>query len=383
MTTRPPRCSFRLLMTVASLTSACAMQQQTVVQPVTAPPTHMDPIAANSNASHPLFGQDVTQQEIEFEGRPAANLTQHTVPSEGADLDPHVDRSGRILIFASTRHSRFSHLYIKAVDGAACTQLTDESANDAQPVFSPDGKHIAFASDRGGQWDIWVAQSDGRNPVQLTSSPWPELHPSWSPDGKRLVYCRVNPREGRGELWICPLDNPGEKRFIGEGLFPSWSPTGDKIAYQRAKLRGSRWFSIWTLSLENDVALFPTEIAADPEKAFIAPSWSADGRQIAFVVIPSDTNSDKRSKNTPSPGPKRSEIGVVDADGRGLLLLTEGSGKNYSPHWATNGRIYFTSRHRDKENIWSLQPLHAAIAADPALPAIDQRAARTNSTEEP
>ncbi|HKQ49389.1 MAG TPA: DPP IV N-terminal domain-containing protein [Phycisphaerae bacterium] len=383
MTKRPLRRTFLFLLNAALINTACAIQPQQAAQPVVADPAGGDAPTSRTPAAPNQFSQDVFQQEIIFEGQPASNLTQHTPRSEGADLDPSLDRSGRIMIFASTRHSRFSHLYIKAVDGSACTQITDESANDAQPVFSPDGKRIAFASDRGGQWDIWVAQSDGRNPQQLTSTPWPELHPSWSPDGKRLVYCRVNPREGRGELWTCPLENPGEKRFVGEGLFPSWSPTGDKIAYQRARLRGSRWFSIWTLKLESNNALFPTEIAADPDKAFIAPAWSADGRQIAFVAIQFDTNSDNSSKNTPSSAPKRSEIGVVDADGGGLMLLTNGEGENYSPHWAIDGRIYFTSRTDNAENIWSLQPLDAAIAAEPAWRAIDHRAARVNSTDEP
>ena len=378
MTTRPLR-RFGLILIAASFNTACAINSRSVVQAPSADPSPNDAAPSGTQGSTREFVHDVFQQEIVFEGRPASNLTQHTLPGEGADLDPSLDPTGKIMIFASTRHSRFSHLYVKAVNGSTSTQITDESANDAQPVFSPDGKRIAFASDRGGQWDIWVAQSDGRRPVQLTSTPWPELHPSWSPDGKRLVYCRVNPREGRGELWICPLDNPGEKRFIGEGLFPSWSPTGDRIAYQRAKLRGSRWFSIWTLRLENNDALFPTEIAADPDRAFIAPAWSADGRQIAFVSIPATT----RSNNTPTSVLKRSEIGIVDSEGTGLVLLTNGDGENYSPHWATDGRIYFTSRKENAENIWSLRPLDAALASESASPAIDPRAARANSTDEP
>jgi TolB protein len=371
-----------LLLTAASFAGACVIPQQPLAQPGGSSPADTEqPLTAIGQPSD-QFSHDVFQQEIVFEGQPAANLMQHTLSYEGADLDPCIDRTGRILIYASTRDSRFSHLYIKAVDGEASTQITDESANDAQPVFSPDSKRIAFASDRGGQWDIWVANADGRNPTQITSTPWPELHPSWSPDGKRLVYCRVNPCEGRGELWICPLDNPGEKRFIGEGLFPSWSPRGDMIAYQRAKVRGSRWFSIWTLKLENNVALFPTEIAADPERAYIAPSWSADGRQIAFVAIGPDRNSNVESKTTSSPGPKRSKIGLVDSSGKGLVLLTHDDGENFSPHWAANGRIYFTSRSNNAENIWSLQPLTSALAADSDSPDFN-RSARSNSTDEP
>jgi TolB protein len=327
------------------------------------------------------FNQDSLDQEIVFEGQPAADFRQHTRSAEGADLDPCIDRTGKILIFASTRHSQFSHLYVKAVDGDACTRITDEPANDAQPVLSPDGKRIAFASDRGGQWDIWVAQADGRNAAQLTTTPWPELHPSWSPDGKQLVYCRINPHEGRGELWTCPLDNPGEKRFIGEGLFPSWSPQGDRIAYQRSKHRGSRWFGIWTLKLENNQTLFPTEIAADPGRSFIAPAWSKDGRQIVFVAIRPE-NTEMTTDTHKSNGPRRSDIGIVDADGQGLVLLTNGSGESYSPHWAADGRIYFSERRRNSEAICSLAPLPPAFAGD-ADSDFAPRSSRANSANEP
>jgi len=330
-----------------------------------------------------LFGQSAMTRGVAFEGKAATNLEQHTAPGEGADFDPNVDPSGKTLVFASTRHSRFSHLYVKATEGAACTQLTDENANDSQPVVSPDGKHIAFASDRDGQWDVWVIDVDGRSPLQITSSPLPELHPSWSPDGKRLVYCRVNPREGRGELWISSLDNPGVKRLIGEGLFPSWSPLGNKIAYQRARERGSRWFSIWTLTLEKDDALFPIEIASSPQSAFIAPTWSMDGNQIAFASVPPGPDQTMEHEDPRLIGQGRSEIGIVDADGRGVLLLTNGSGENYSPHWASDGRIYFTSRRDESETIWSLRPLRSVISHEVATTASHRQAAQVIQTIEP
>jgi TolB protein len=214
--------------------------------------------------------------------------------------------------------------------------------------------------DRSGQWDIWVIEVNGHNPLQITSSPLPELHPSWSPDGKRLVYCRVNPREAEGELWISASENPGLKQFIGEGLFPSWSPQGDKIAYQRTRGHGDRLFSIWTLTLERDDAGSPTEIAASPDAAYIAPSWSSDGRQIAFVCVApgNDVRADRTAANEANSG--HSDIGVVNADGQGRVTLTNGSAEFYSPHWAADGRIFFTARRDQAETIWTLRPLRPA-----------------------
>ena len=323
-------------------------------------------LAIDSMRDLRLFGQGGDLQDISFEQKAAVNVLQHTTASEGADFDPVVDPAGRQLAFSSTRHSRFSHIYTKSIDGTAITQLTDGRANDAQPTFSPDGKRIAFASDRSGNWDIWAMDTTGRSATQLTTSPMAELHPSWSPDGKRLVYCKLNPKDAGGELWIVELDNPGAKRLIGEGLFPAWSPKGDKIAFQRARQRGSRWFSLWTISLDDDEPGPPTEVIGSPDAAYIAPCWSADGAQLAFACIVPTAH----EATTLEPRPQataRADIAMIDADGRGMVRLTNGRGENYSPSWSSEDRIFFTARHEGSETIWSVKPFRPTVA--PLLPA--------------
>lgn len=319
-----------------------------------------------------LFGQSSASSEFSFEARPTDNLQQHTTPSEGGDFDPSVDPAGRQLVFASTRHSVHSHIYVKPINGATLVQLTDERANDAQPVFCPMGKRIAFASDRAGQWDIYVMDANGRNVRQITNDPAAELHPSWSPDGTRIVYCRLNPSEPEGELWVVDLDNPGAKRFIGEGLFPAWSPRGGKIAYQRARQRGSRWFSIWTMDFDNNESLYPTEVASSTLAAFILPSWSPDGTQIAFAAISPAGDDGSRPRLS---GRGRSDILLVDADGRGMQRLTNGRGENYSPYWAADQRVYFTARSGRSETIWSARPFQPATEDVPSPGAPNRRAA--------
>jgi TolB protein len=327
-----------------------------------------------------LFGAGDVAGDLTFEVKAAMNIQQHTTPSDGADFDPSVDSEGRRLVFASTRHSSFSHLYVKSLEGTTLTQLTDERANDAQPAFSPDGGRIAFTSDRAGQWDIWIVDVNGRNATQVTTTPMAELHPTWSPDGTRLAYCRLNSKQGRGELWVVELDRPGVKRLIGEGLFPSWSPTEDRIAYQRARARGSRWFSLWTTQLVNDEAQLPVEVATSPVAALIAPSWSADGSQIAFTYVVPEASRDRQTD--PEEALRRSttaDIGIVDADGRGMQRLTNGQGENYSPHWGSDDRIYFTARHSKSETIWSVKPFRPVLR-EPIQTPPNRRAARV---EEP
>jgi Tol biopolymer transport system component len=288
-------------------------------------------------------------------------------------VQPNTER----FVFASTRHSKHSHLYVKPIRGAVITQITDEPADDVQPAFSPSGDRIAFASNRTGQWDIWVIDASGRNPIRITNNPMPELHPSWSPDGERLVYCRLNTKEGRGELWVVGLKNAGVKRFIGEGLFPDWSPLGNKIVYQRARVRGSRWFSIWTLDLIDDEVLYPSEIASSPHAAYISPDWAGDGKQIVFTSVVAATSCSMEEQDTfRITGDGRSDIVIVDTDGRGLQRLTDGRGENYSPTWAPDGRIFFTAKLNDNETIWSIKPFKPGATQQPAVTTNSRRAAQ-------
>lgn len=331
-----------------------------------------------------LFGRDSDMGAVAFEGKAATDLRQHTTPSDGADFDPDVDATGKWLVYASTRHAKNSHLYIKSTSGSTITEVTDGPGNDAQPECDPVGKRIAFASDRSGNWDIWVVGADGRNPIQITSNPMPELHPSWSPDGKRLTYCRINPKEDRGELWIVDLSNPGVKRMIGEGLFPAWSPKGDKIAYQRSRARGSRWFSIWTIVIADDEVLFPTEVASSPSAALIAPTWSPDGSQLAFSwVSPEQHEMPGAGQDRPVFGRGRAQIGIVDVDGRARQRLTDGRGEHYSPTWSHDGRIYFSKRVNDSEMIWSVKPFRPTLFSEPpsSTTTSDRRAAQVAETD--
>jgi TolB protein len=279
-----------------------------------------------------------------------AGFQQHTAVDEGEDSGISVDPSGRWMVYASTRHSEHPDLYVQRVDGTSVTQLTNDSADDAFPVFSPDGKRIAFCSTRTGTWQVYVMDADGRNAVQVSSGRTQCIHPTFSPDGKRVAFSSLGARSGQWELWTASLDG-GEQKMIGYGLFPSWSPRKDldRIAYQRPRQRGSRWFSLWTIDLVDGEGRRPTEVAVSPVAAVVTPAWSPDGRRIAFatVVEPAGDGAAK--------GRGQQDVWTVDADGSHRQRLTDGSGSNLMPFWAADGRVYFISDRDGHECVWSVK----------------------------
>jgi TolB protein len=322
--------------------------------------TAADPTPAAPQRPVSLFGEFPDGENVPFEARPVHSLLQHTDCPEGADFDPVVDPTGKTLAFASTRHARRPDIYVKGVGSAAITQVTSDPASDIQPEFSPDGKHLVFASDRSGSFDIWMVGTDGSQPTQLTHEPAHEVHPTWAPDSQRIAYCSMNPASRQWELWMLDLRQPGLRKLIGYGLYPRWSPTEDVLVYQRARERGQRLFSVWTLRLVNGEPRFPTEVSASASEAHILPTFSPDGRYIAFCAVTGQGGS------ATIPASAASDIWVVNTDGSEPVRLTEGHGTAYSPFWAKDGRTYFTSTRGGKETIWSVRPVIDASATRPA-----------------
>jgi Tol biopolymer transport system component len=109
------------------------------------------------------------------------------------------------------------------------TRLTFGPGLQTDPAFSPDGKFIAFASDRAGNFDIWVqALSGGSEPVQVTKSPAHDTQPAWSPDGGTLVF--RSERDGGG-LFLVPAFGGAERRLTSFGSQPTWSADGSEILF--------------------------------------------------------------------------------------------------------------------------------------------------------
>ena len=99
------------------------------------------------------------------------------------------------------------------------TRLTYDDGLQTGATWSPDGRYIAYSSDRGGKSDIWVQQISGGDPIQITKGPAQNWQPAWSPDGQYIAY---RSEEGEGGIYIIPaLGGTGLQRKITSfGYFP-------------------------------------------------------------------------------------------------------------------------------------------------------------------
>lgn len=80
---------------------------------------------------------------------------------------------------------------------------------DSWPSWAPDGARVAFASNRGGSWDIWTMRPDGSDPRRLTTDGGEDTHPAWSPDGKTIAF--LSSRSGRREVWLMDADGANQR----------------------------------------------------------------------------------------------------------------------------------------------------------------------------
>ena len=262
-----------------------------------------------------------TATETPFESTPNPTATD--------DFVPVMPKDAQEIVLLSLEEDGYSHLFAYIPNKMPLTRLTNGDWDDITPAPSPDGERIAFASNRFGQWDLYLMDLSSGDLTRLTNTPEYEAAPSWSPDGTFMAYeayldenleIMVGPADdptnnairltaspntdhspawapgGRqiafisnGEVILADLDKTNDQRFqnlsntpLASESHPVWSPDGDHLAWaSQSQNIGRSGIFIW-----NAVSQLPAEWIGDGD----FPAWNAFGDQIITTVPAPNTN---------------------------------------------------------------------------------------------
>ncbi len=218
-------------------------------------------------------------------------------------------------------------------DGTNWSNLTLHRAHDTKPTWSPDGKQIAFVSNRPGGHALFIMQADGANPKHIGR--WLDRgrsidisdhsHIAWMPNSDRAIV------ESANEVYMMMFNGNAIKLFDGQQ--PVWSPDGNDVVFVLNINNGE---DIYIATFDGD----PIRLTFNP-RIDSDPAWSPDGRYIAYS---SQLDLD----------PWNFEIMIMNPDGSNIINLTNNPGEDRSPTWSPDSKKIAFSSNRDENFNWEI-----------------------------
>ncbi|MBD1390929.1 PD40 domain-containing protein [Neiella sp. HB171785] len=248
-------------------------------------------LANTADTDGQVAASEATEQPTEFSG---SNHQLQFTTDEGTWLNIDVSPDGEQIVF-----DLLGDLYLLPIDGGKAMRLTTSTAQEIQPKFSPDGKSLAYISDREGGNNIWLMDIASGEEKAITNEDFRLLmNPTWTPDGKAIIarkHFTGTRSMGSGEMWLFHLDGgkglrltdkPNEQQDVNE---PSVSPDGRFLFYSQDTTQGPYFqynkdphkgiYSIKRRDLKTGEII---TLLSGPGGA-VRPTVSPDGKYLAFV----------------------------------------------------------------------------------------------------
>ena len=286
------------LTTVALLALACPAAAQTPEppSPLAAPPVPgpVEPPALPAPPAAAAATEPAEPPKWDVQNPPGPSRDVPIDVTRGTWMSLDVSPDGQTIVF-----DMLGDIYVMPVTGGEARAIASGVAWDMQPKWSPDGRHIAFTSDRAGGDNIWIMEADGSNPTQVSKESFRLVNqPEWSPDGEFLVgrkHFTSSRSLGAGEMWMWHRSGGGgvqmterrtQQKDTGE---PAFSPDGRYLYFSDDATPGATFeyskdvneqiYIIRRLDRETgDIDAYITGPGGS-----IRPTPSPDGRSIAFI----------------------------------------------------------------------------------------------------
>jgi len=293
-------------------------------RPASVPST--GPARANGSIVFTVFSGPRYDSDIWAMDADGANA-RAVVTGPDSDRDPALSPDGTTIAFVRTaaiptgqviEGTTCDQIFAVHADGTALRPLTDCTAQDEGPAWSPDGTRIAFWSNRGGGFNIWVMNADGTGMTRVTSGR-DDSAPAWSPDGTEIAFAGA-PDMGRGEdIFVVRADGTGLTRLTDDPAYeenPAWSPDGTLIAFARSENADFAW-DVWVMNADGTAQRRLTDWEGWDDD----PVWSPDGSQITFASDRGFTPQQRR-ENERNGAVALGAVYVMNVDGSGIRRLT-------------------------------------------------------------
>lgn len=289
---------------------------------------------------------------------PERSLVRVTSAS-GLNTEPALSADGSLLAYASDRAGNFD-IYVQPVAGGDPLRLTSDGADDSEPSFAPDGAHIVFSRRGAG---LFVVGALGGEPRLIVPAPWPRT-PRFSPDGRFVSYWTGFPASAigggipgaLGSIFIVPFDgrSPREIRTqLASARYPIWSPDGEHLLFLGEEDTDRKTHDWYVIPRNGGTAMKTGAVEALRAAGLRAPlpipgTWSARNHAVVFATNETDSSNVWQIRISPS-------TNRVDGSPE---RLTFGTAIERNPILASSGRIVFASL-EENVDIWRV-PLDAS-----------------------